>query len=116
LHLFFRVLSHPQVAHYQEQPQLLDQVLEGLVKPLAGLLLSLAGHGSVRDNDEDITNRFARSSRFLWQLSVVRGYKIVLRFFPNEVAALEPVVDMLTFFAECPKDGALMLPDQTANL
>lgn len=79
------------MTHYQEQPQLLDPILDKLVGPLASLLLSLAGPDGTAVRDADIATAFCSSSRFLWQLSVVRGYKTILRFMPNDVAVLEPV-------------------------
>jgi hypothetical protein len=36
-------------------------------------------------------------SRYIWQIASVRGYKTVLRFLPNEVAAVEPAVALLSF-------------------
>ena len=63
--------THPrhlrQVGKYQEQPQLLDPLLEGLVAPLTALLRAAADQPAAADL------RCVRGvSRLLWQLSVVR--------------------------------------------
>jgi hypothetical protein len=97
------------VSKYQEQPQLLDPLLEGLVQPLAALLRAAAAAPSAAD-----LGAVRGVSRLLWQLSVVRGYKTVLRFFPNEVACFEPVVALLVHLdalaspalAAAPADGS----------
>eukprot|EP00887_Chlorella_sp_A99_P001994 scaffold18.g1994.t1 len=80
------------ITKYQEQAQLLDPLLEELVKPLARLLADLApGY----DPATPASTPIHAVARLLWQLSAVRGTKAVLRFFPNEVANLEPVVGLL---------------------
>ncbi|KAL4858426.1 Tubulin-folding cofactor D [Chlorella vulgaris] len=78
------------VSKYQEQAQLLDPLLEGAVQPLAALLRTMAADPPTAD-----LASVRGVSRLLWQLSVVRGYKTVLRFFPNDVASFEPVVALL---------------------
>ncbi|KAL4443777.1 hypothetical protein ABPG75_011514 [Micractinium tetrahymenae] len=78
------------VGKYQEQPQLLDPLLEGVVAPLTALLRTAADDPAAAD-----LPRVRAIARLLWQLSVVRGYKTVLRFFPNDVASFEPVVALL---------------------
>lgn len=52
---------------YQEQPQLLDPLLEGLVQPLTALLRAAAEDPPAAD-----LARVRSISRLLWQLSVVR--------------------------------------------
>lgn len=37
----------------------------------------------------------ATASALAEHVTVCRGYKVVVKFFPNEAANLEPVVDML---------------------
>jgi tubulin-specific chaperone D len=90
------------IMHYQEQPQLLDPVLESLVCPLTKALLSIAFLPAKGDAtsvpvlphtfDRD---RLVHTTRFLWQLASVRGYKTIVRFMPNDVAIFEPVVGLL---------------------
>lgn len=81
-----------QLTKYQEQSQLLDPLLDGLVKPLARLLADLA---PAVDPAALPPGTLHAVARLLWQLSIVRGYKAVLRFFPNEVAYFETVVQLL---------------------
>lgn len=56
-----------QVSKYQEQPQLLDPLLEGVVAPLAALLRAAAEDPPAAD-----LRRVRAIARLLWQLSVVR--------------------------------------------
>lgn len=56
-----------QVGKYQEQPQLLDPLLEGLVGPLTALLRAAAEDPGAAD-----LRRVRGVARLLWQLSVVR--------------------------------------------
>ena len=58
---------HPQVCKYQEQPQLLDPLLEGIVHPLTALLRAAAEAPEAAD-----LRRVHGVARLLWQLSVVR--------------------------------------------
>lgn len=91
------------VSRYQEQPQLLDPILEPLVTPLANLLQTTIPDTLEIDVYE--YKRLCSISRFLWQLSSVRGYKTVVRFMPNEVAAFEPAVRLLQISTNAPKLG-----------
>ena len=59
--------ARTQVGKYQEQPQLLDPLLEGIVAPLAALLRSAAAAPAAAD-----LRRVRDVSRLLWQLSMVR--------------------------------------------
>lgn len=95
-----------QITHYQEQPQLLDPVLESLVRPLATLILQIAQPLETFINDSEAQTRLYAVSRLLWQLASVRGYKTVLKFFPNEVAAVEPAVALLDFLSNTTAGGA----------
>ena len=58
---------HTQVGKYQEQPQLLDPLLEGIVAPLTALLRADAEAPAAAD-----VERVRAVSRLLWQLAVVR--------------------------------------------
>lgn len=77
----------PQLTKYQEQPQLLDGSLEGIVQPLAVLLRQAAVSSTAQD-----TARVQGVCRMLHVLVSVRGYKTVVRFFPHEAADLERVL------------------------
>ena len=56
-----------QLSKYQEQAQLLDPLLEGIVQPLTALLRAAAADPQAAD-----LGRVRGVSRLLWQLSVVR--------------------------------------------
>lgn len=56
-----------QVGKYQEQPQLLDPLLEDIVTPLTALLRAAAADPAAAD-----LLRVRGISRLLWQLSIVR--------------------------------------------
>jgi len=88
------------VSTYQEQPQLLDPVLEGVVGRLASVLLEACKDGveGVRDVRAS-TSLASHVSRFLWKVASVRGYKTVLRFMPCDVFSVEPVLRFLNRYA-----------------
>lgn len=76
---------------YQEQPQLLDPHLEGLVEPLAARLSDSASH-------TDDADRFAatmQTCRLLQALVNTRGHKTIVRFFPNKPPDLGKAVALL---------------------
>lgn len=93
------------VSTYQEQPQLLDPVLEGLVGRLSSALLGACKDGggcstsaaSPPTSSEPLLalERASNFSRYLWKLSSARGYKAVLRFMPCDVFSVEPVLRFL---------------------
>ncbi len=96
------------VSTYQEQPQLLDPVLEGVVGRLSSALLDACkgavGGGCSRSARTPVSapgeppsalNRASNISRYLWKLSSARGYKVVLRFMPCDVFSVEPVLRFL---------------------
>lgn len=106
------------VSTYQEQPQLLDPVLEGLVGRLASALLdackgALASiHEGAHEGDgggdatpplslessviaSSALENASYISRYLWKVSTTRGYKAVLRFMPCDVFSVEPVIRFL---------------------
>jgi hypothetical protein len=69
-----------QLEKYQEQSQLLDPHLESIVKPLAALLRRHALNGAAAD-----IVTVQNVCRLLQTVASVRGYKTVVKFFPNEV-------------------------------
>lgn len=77
-----------QVSMYQEQPQLLDPILEGFVGRLASIMMDRV---SSMKYDTDDMLKVVYVSKFLWKLASVRGYKTILRFMPCEVYCVEPV-------------------------
>ncbi|KAI8106477.1 hypothetical protein M9435_001021 [Picochlorum sp. BPE23] len=76
------------VSMYQEQPQLLDPILEGFVGRLASIMMDRV---SSMKYDADDMLKVVYVSKFLWKLASVRGYKTILRFMPCEVYCVEPV-------------------------
>lgn len=112
-----------QLCKYQEQSQLLDVWLEGIVGPLAGLLRQQAvvlnsepaaaataattaaapgpapAHAppppSLTPAAAAALARVHSLSRLLNVLVTVRGYKTVVKFFPHEAADLETVVNVV---------------------
>jgi hypothetical protein len=78
-----------QLTKYQEQPQLLDGNLEGIVQPLAVLLRQTALSSTAQD-----TGSVQDICRLLHVLISVRGYKTAVRFFPHEASDLERVLQV----------------------
>ena len=113
---------------YQEQPQLLDPVLEHLVEAMSRVLLKacivVLGENSSeivsKDQDDGVRQEFVEKStngkgdaeignvgvqhaawvsRFIWKLANVRGYKVILKFMPNSVDCVETVFGMLRWLS-----------------
>jgi len=81
------------VGMYQEQPQLLDSLLEMCVRVLSSCL------GSCVEMTWD--EGMVYVSRFLYTLCRVRGYKMVLRCMPCDVEYVEPVFGMVRRMVGC---------------
>ena len=80
---------------YQEQPQLLDPHLESIITPLAATLRSACGLGG-KDGESLAGVREVRlACRVLYVLAKVRGFKVVIKFFPHSVTDLEPCLDLI---------------------
>lgn len=82
-------ITPAQLSRYQEQPQLLDGILEGIVQPLACVLRAAALGGCEHGIDTVVD-----VCRLLYVLLTVRGRKTVVRFFPHEAADLERVLQV----------------------
>ena len=80
---------------YQEQPQLLDPHIESIVTPLAATLRSGCGIDVGGGAAPAEQGQIRRASRALYVLAKVRGFKVVIKFFPHSVADLEPCLDLL---------------------
>lgn len=137
---FARATTHPplnalpithtcQVTKYQEQPQLLDPLLEDLVKPLAGLLLRLAlaatgSEGSAGGASVDAA-AVADVSRFLWLLSTVRcertgpwhcwGIDCVLFIYKSEQCPPVPKIARLVSGWQCTSHPTTLSPHLPFN-
>lgn len=81
-----------QLYKYQEQSQLLDAHLEGVVHPLSLLLREQAIALSHDPGAPTPLLRVLGICRLLSVLVTVRGYKTVVRFFPHEASDLEAVL------------------------
>lgn len=81
---------------YQEQPTLLDGLLESLVQPIMNavkfylylLMKAKEGEQSACDDMHSIV-------QIIYQLTKVRGEKYVIQYFPHEVKDLYPVLSYL---------------------
>jgi hypothetical protein len=80
---------------YQEQPQLLDSHIESIVNPLAATLRSGCGIDGGSGKPPAQEKEIRRACRVLYVLSKVRGFKVVIKFFPHSVADLEPCLELL---------------------
>eukprot|EP00890_Picochlorum_soloecismus_P004785 jgi/Picsp_1/5307/NSC_02668-R1_tubulin-specific chaperone d len=116
------------VSVYQEQPQLLDPVLELLVEAMSRVLLNACtlvlensfSEESLEDKDNGVSEGWVEKSmngkgdagignvgvqqaawvsRFIWKLANVRGYKVILKFMPNTVDCVETVFGMLRWLS-----------------
>ncbi|XP_012658670.1 tubulin-specific chaperone D isoform X1 [Otolemur garnettii] len=77
---------------YQEQPHLLDPHLEWMMNLLLDIVQDKTSPASL----------IHLAFKFLYIITKVRGYKVVLRLLPHEVADVEPVLDLIT--SQNPKD------------
>lgn len=85
------------VSTYQEQPHLLDIVLEQLVGTLSSVILECirgmqSCGGDSEETDGSVLNYVCR---FLWKVSSVRGYKTIARCLPTDVYCVEPLFRFL---------------------
>ncbi|GFR29007.1 tubulin-specific chaperone D [Trichonephila clavata] len=70
---------------YQEQPHLLDRYLDDFINELL----------KIARNAESDKNLQYLAFKFLYIITKVRGYKVVLRHLPHEVSDVEPVLSLL---------------------
>ena len=80
---------------YQEQPQLLDPHLESIITPLAATLRSACGLGGKDGESLAGVSKVRLACRVLYVLAKVRGFKVVIKFFPHSVTDLEPCLDLI---------------------
>lgn len=73
------------LSRYQEQPHLLDPHLPGLIETLLAI---------IRQADVPPT-LFHSTFKYLYQLSKVRQYKVLVKFLPHEITDLDLVIDLL---------------------
>lgn len=73
------------VDRYQEQPHVIDPYLEGFIT-------ALLSKGRDRSNTKKHSNQ---AFTYLYLITKMRGYKVVIRYFPHEVSDLEPILSFL---------------------
>lgn len=81
---------------YQEMPTLLDPILPDLVEPLMKLV-QIYTKKACAEGDHFVPPEMSHLFESLQILCNVRGHKTVVKFFPHEVADLEPCVELLHF-------------------
>lgn len=81
---------------YQEQSSVLDTILEQFVSPIMAFLQEYV-RKSVAAEKYGVTTEVKALFLILCQLSKVRGYKTVVKFFPHEVSDMEQVTELLHF-------------------
>lgn len=81
---------------YQEQPTILDSVLEAFVTPLISFIKAWV-RKNVAVQNYQVKNDVKNIFMILSHMCKTRGYKTVVKFFPHEVSDMEPVTEMLHF-------------------
>lgn len=84
------------IERYQEMPNILDKVLEPFVTPLM-TFIKVWVHKKVAAQDYEITPEITALFAILISMVKTRGQKTVVKFFPHEVADMEPACEMLHF-------------------
>ena len=78
---------------YQEQPSLLDSLLESLVQPLMNAVKNYLA--VLMKKEEKATEELHSLLMIVYQLTKVRGEKYVIQYFPHEVKDLYPAISYL---------------------
>lgn len=73
------------LSRYQEQPHLLDPHLPAFIESLLAIIRQLSVEPTL----------FHAAFKYLYQLSKVRQYKVLVKFLPHEITDLEFVLDLL---------------------
>ncbi|KAJ3219334.1 hypothetical protein HK099_004731 [Clydaea vesicula] len=89
--------------YFQEQPTLLDRYLEELITFTMGNIKEIINEKFLQSDDDlfklsaDIT--FNNKFKLIYYFCKVRGYKTILKFFPNEVGIFEPMFRYLSLLS-----------------
>lgn len=75
---------------FQEQPELLDPHLDGIISPLMKIARNIIAKGEFCGHPY-----LLKVFKIIYVLAKVRGYKTVVKFFPHTVADLEPTLNCL---------------------
>lgn len=78
---------------YQEQPSLLDGILEQMIVPIMNAI-KLYLYKQIQGKEE-VCEHFHSMIGIIYQLTKVRGMKYTLKYFPHEVKDLEPAISYL---------------------
>ena len=81
---------------YQEQSTLLDNLIGDFVEPIMRFM-QIHTKDCCKANNYTLSWEVGQLYELLFNLCNVRGYKTVVKFFPHEVADMEPVVELLHF-------------------
>ena len=92
-----------QLEKYQEQPSVLDPILEQFISPIMSFL-QVYVRKAVSKEEYFVPMEVRNLFLILCQLSKVRGYKTVVKFFPHEVSDMEQVTELLHFQNNDPQD------------
>lgn len=79
---------------YQEQPTLLDSLLEALVQPIMNAVKTYLAL-LMKKEDQNTTDELHALLQIVYQLTKVRGEKYVIQYFPHEVKDLYPALGFL---------------------
>eukprot|EP01022_Parablepharisma_sp_SALTPOND_P000943 TRINITY_DN105303_c0_g1_i1.p1 TRINITY_DN105303_c0_g1~~TRINITY_DN105303_c0_g1_i1.p1 ORF type:complete len:1052 (-),score=105.14 TRINITY_DN105303_c0_g1_i1:6138-9032(-) len=93
-HISFGIIR--AIERYQEQPGLLDPILERMITPMVSLLLKFAVHCSKTKNYR-IPPQIARVFEVVYSISKVRGYKVVTKYMSHEAADFEYCLELLVY-------------------
>lgn len=81
---------------YQEHPQLLDPIIPDIVEPLMKLV-QIYTKKACAAGDHQVPTIMSYLFELMQIICNVRGHKTIVKFFPHEVADLEPCVELLHF-------------------
>lgn len=84
---------------YQEQAVILDSILDQFVSPVLRFFQAYIRKATKLGQTFTVPKDVSHLFEIVNWLCKVRGYKTVLKFFPHEVADMEPVVEILHFQA-----------------
>lgn len=75
---------------------MLDSILEQIITPIMKFLQTYVKR-AVQDSNHHIKKDVSYLFEIIYWLCKIRNSKTVMKFFPHEVADMEPVVEMLHF-------------------
>jgi len=91
-HISFGIIRN--IEKYQEQPGLLDPILEKMIVPMISVLLKFAKECSQKKSYK-ISPQISHVFEVIYSISKVRGYKVVTKFMSHEAADFEYCLELL---------------------